>query len=1112
MSNWLPRWLAPRRAPKAGAVRKSSPTRSRKIRVEPLEDRSVPAALLSINDVNLAEGNNGQSDFTFTVTLSEASAQTVTVEYSTAEGTAQNNSDFQRIPNGNQANPTLTFLPGETTKTLNVRVKGDSTEEQDETFFVNLSNAVNATIQDGQGVGTIVNDDSAPVANPDAYAVNEDTALTVNGSGVIANDTDSQNDPLTATVVSGPSHGTLSLNANGSFTYTPAADYNGTDSFTYKVNDGFLDSAVATVTITIDPVNDAPTFTAGADSTVAEDTDAQTVAGWATGISSGPADEAGQALQFIVTTDNPNLFAVAPAVAADGTLTFTPAADANGQATVTVVLKDDGGTANGGADSSPAKTFTVTLTPVNDAPVASDDGYETAEDAELTPGGGLLANDTDVDGDTLTAVLVSGPSHGTLNLNADGSFANYNGTDSFTYQASDGTATSNSATVTITVSPVNDAPVAADQPATTDEDTDVSGQVAASDVDGDSLTYALVSGPAHGSIVLNSDGSFTYTPDADYNGLDSFTFEASDGTATSNTATVSVTVSAVNDAPVAADQPVATDEDTDANGQVAATDVDGDSLTYTLVAGPTHGSLDFNADGTFSYTPDGNYNGPDSFTYEASDGTATSNTATVTLTINPVNDVPVAADQPVTTNEDTDTAGQVAASDVDGDSLTYTLVDGPSHGSLVFNSDGSFSYTPDANYNGTDSFTYLANDGIADSNSATVSLTVNAVNDAPVLAGGGVLAGIPEATSNPAGQTVSGLFGGQFSDIDGDTLAGVVVTGNPQNAEQGSWQYSTDGGTTWFNIGAVGDASALALAANARIRFLPAIGFAGDPAPLVVRAIDSSFTGAFTNGATRATVDVAAAGGTTAFSAATGTVQSPILDATGAWLSNGRVFVTGTAGNDTIVVRPSGDRVLVELNGSVLGNFLRSEVTGKIRMKGLDGNDHLRVSLALPNSSELLGGAGNDVLYGGNSSDLLFGGGGNDRVIGRGGNDILVGGDGNDTLKAGAGSDVMIGGAGADQLYGSLGTDVLIGGFTNFDSDIAALTAIANEWSSVADYATRIAHLKTGPGVLNGTVFLNSTTVHDDGAADVMKGWFDLDWFWSGALDTSRVGEGEVSG
>src|SRR5262245_27241484 len=105
------------------------------------------------------------------------------------------------------------------------------TPEPDETFFVNLCNAVNATIQDGQGVGTILDDDSPPVANADAYTVNEDTALTVGAPGVLANDTDPQGDPLTAVLVSGPSHGTLTLNADGSFTYTPSADYNGTDTF-----------------------------------------------------------------------------------------------------------------------------------------------------------------------------------------------------------------------------------------------------------------------------------------------------------------------------------------------------------------------------------------------------------------------------------------------------------------------------------------------------------------------------------------------------------------------------------------------------------------------------------------------------------------------------------------------------------------------------------------------------------------------------------------------------------------------------------------------------------------------------------------------------------------
>jgi VCBS repeat-containing protein len=1029
MLKWLPRWIAPRCARTNSHTRKSSVAKARKIRFECLEDRSVPSATLSINDVSMTEGNSGLKDFVFTVTLSEASASTVTVQYSTAEGTALDNSDFLRIPSGNQSFPTLTFAPGETSQTLKVRVKGDINPEADETFFVNLSNGINATILYGQGVGTILNDDSAPVANPDAYSVNEDTALNIGGAGILANDTDAQNEPLTTILVSGPSHGSLTLNADGSFSYSPTADYNGSDSFTYRASDSNLQSADTVVTITVDAVNDAPTFNLGANQTTSEDAGAQTVPGWATGMSAGPADEAGQSLEFVVTTNNPALFAVAPSVAADGTLTFTPAADANGQATVTVVLCDSGGTANGGVDSSPGLNFTISVTPVNDTPVAADDAYQTAEDNALTvSGAGVLANDTDADGDTLSAVVVSGPSHGNL--------------------------------------------------------------------------------------TLNSDGSFTYTPETNYNGSDSFTYQANDGTVDSNVVTVNIDVTPVNDAPVAADQPVATDEDAAASGQVAASDEEGDSLTFSLVTGPAHGTLEFNTDGSFTYTPDGDYNGSDSFTYLANDGTADSNTATVTITVSPVNDLPVATGGSYQTTEDTGVSGQAVASDVDGDSLTYALAAGPAHGSLVFNSNGSFTYTPDANYIGPDSFSFTANDGSADSDAATVALTVTAVNDAPVLTGGAVLAGIPEASANPPGQTVAALFGGVFSDADGDTLAGIAISGNPQNADQGVWQYSTDGGTTWLAVGAVSDATALALGAGARIRFVPELGYTGDPSPLVVRAIDSTFGGSFTDGATRVTLDVTTAGGATAFSATTATIQTTVFDSTGAWLStSGNLFVTGTTGNDIIVVRPSGTpgRLVVVLNGSVIGDFPRAQVTGRLRVKGLDGNDQITVSLALANPADLYGGAGADILWGGSRADRLFGEGGNDVIYGRVGNDVLVGGDGNDELRGGVGNDVLIGGAGADFLQGSWGSDLLIGGTTDFDANPTALSAIVTEWGSSSRYVNRIAHLTVPSGGLNGTTFLNSTTVHDDAAADILKGYYGPDWFWTAPLDLVYTNQGEVS-
>src|SRR6185503_18826606 len=251
-----------------------------------------------------------------------------------------------------------------------------------------------------------------------------------------------------------------------------------------------------------------------------------------------------------------------------------------------------------------------------------------------------------------------------------------------------------------------------------------------------------VSQPTHGTLTLNTNGSFSYVPAANYNGPDSFTYKANDGQADSGIATVSLTITGVNDAPVAVNDSYTTPEDTTLN--VAApgvlindTDVDGDTLSAVLVGQPTHGSLTLNSNGGFSYVPAANYNGSDSFTYKANDGQADSGIATVTITINGLNDAPVAVNDSYTTPEDTTlnvAAPGVLAndSDVDGDTLSAVLVSPPTHGSLTLNGNGSFSYVPATNYNGPDSFTYKANDGQADSGIATVSITITGVNDPPV--------------------------------------------------------------------------------------------------------------------------------------------------------------------------------------------------------------------------------------------------------------------------------------------------------------------------------------------------------------------------------------------
>ena len=534
-----------------------------------------------------------------------------------------------------------------------------------------------------------------PVATDDSYSVLEDRTLVVDAvGGVLSNDTDADADPLTASLVSDVSDGVLALSADGSFTYTPNTDFAGTDSFTYLANDGANNSGVATATIQV--VNDVDVNLVPSATTLAiSDTftvDLQVVPN---------IDQPVDSVQAFVNFD-PTVFQVVSIV--NGDIFTTQWGDAAlpgtgfdnllGQADYLGGKGLSGTSATApftlatitfqavGADPASAMSFNEPTGPplrttkaiagalnvtgdllgttlkVNSAPVAVDDAYNTNEDTPLNEAApGVLTNDTDADGDPLTASLVvaSGPTDGTLTLNADGSFdytpdPGFNGTDSFRYTASDGLLASNEATVSITVNAVNDPPVAADDAYAVDEDNVLNVALPGvlvndSDPESDPLTSAIVvaSGPANGTLTLNANGSFTYTPDADFSGSDSFRYTANDGLLDSNEATVTITVNAQPDAPVANDDAYNTNEDTPLN--VAApgvltndTDADGDPLTATLVvaSGPTDGTLTLNPDGSFDYTPDPGFNGTDSFRYTASDGLLASNEATVTITISPL--------------------------------------------------------------------------------------------------------------------------------------------------------------------------------------------------------------------------------------------------------------------------------------------------------------------------------------------------------------------------------------------------------------------------------------------------------------------------------------------
>ena len=324
--------------------------------------------------------------------------------------------------------------------------------------------------------------------------------------------------------------------------------------------------------------------------------------------------------------------------------------------------------------------------------------------------------------------------------------------------------------MTITVNGVNDAPIASDSSLTTDEDTAKTGTLSAADIDSATLAFNLVStSNAHGSVTItnNTTGAFSYMPDANFSGSASFTFLANDGSLVSNIGTVTMTVNALNDAPVTNDGSLTSNEDTVATGTLSATDIDSAALTFSLVSTTNaRGTVTITdaTTGAFSYTPDANFNGLANFTFSASDGLLISNNGTVTITVSGVNDAPTASDGSLNTNEDTATTGTLLASDIDSAALSFSLVSTTNaHGSVTITNTatGAFSYTPDEDFSGSASFTFLASDGTLDSNIGTVTITVNAVSDIVVASDGSL-------TTNEDTATTGTLVA---SDLDGSVLA-----------------------------------------------------------------------------------------------------------------------------------------------------------------------------------------------------------------------------------------------------------------------------------------------------------------------------------------------------
>lgn len=617
---------------------------------------------------------------------------------------------------------------------------------------------ITLTVTDGDGASTStsftvevtpVND--PPVADDQSVSTDEETAR-----AIILTGSDVEGSALTFSIVLGPASGTLS-GTPPNMTYTPNADFNGADSFTFKANDGALDSNVATVSITVNPINDPPAADAQPVSTDEDTAVAITLTG---------SDPEGSALTFSVVSSpvHGTLSGTPPDV------TYAPAANFNGADNFTFKVND------GELDSNSA-TVSIAVNPVNDAPNAVQDAATTDEDTAVTIN--VLANDTDLEGDPLTVTNVTPGGNGSVAINGDNTVtytpnANFNGTDSFTYTVDDGNAGTDTATVNVIVASANDTVNAVDDSATTDEDTAVNIDVLANDTDADNdpLSVVGVTQGANGTVAINLDNTVTYTPSANFNGTDTFTYTVTDGNGGANTAQVAVTVNAVNDAPDAVGDADTTPENTPIFIEVTTndTDVDGDAVSVSGITQGANGSVVMYNTSTVKYTPNAGYSGADSFSYTIDDGNGGTDTASVAVTVDPVNDPPNAVDDAAGVDEDSTTTINVLANDSDpeGDSLSVASVTQGSHGSVGINVDGTLTYTPTLNFNGPDTFNYTIGDGNGLSDTAEVIVTINPVNDVPDAV---------QDSATPAADTPAtiGVLAND-TDVDGDTLTVIGVT------------------------------------------------------------------------------------------------------------------------------------------------------------------------------------------------------------------------------------------------------------------------------------------------------------------------------------------------